>query len=63
MLNVTAVHELHGIREGATADHILGVWVDHINKIDDPCIEIMRETGAIFHTLCVSLLLSLRNHI
>lgn len=43
------MRKLHG--EGATAVHIIETWVNEIAKIDDPCLEVERHSGAIFHIL------------
>ncbi|PSR92063.1 hypothetical protein PHLCEN_2v4779, partial [Hermanssonia centrifuga] len=41
------IRKLHG--EGATAEKIITTYVDHFAKIEDPCLEVERHSGSIFH--------------
>ena len=43
------MRKLHG--EGATAEHIISVYLKYIADIEDPCLEVERFSGGIFHTL------------
>ena len=44
-----AVRAIHG--EGANALKILDTWKEYLAAIDDPCVEIARDSGSIFHVL------------
>ena len=43
------IRKLHG--EGADARHIIDTYVSYIKAIDDPCLEVERHSGSIFHIL------------
>ena len=43
------VRKLHG--EGADARKITDTWVRYIKDIEDPCLEVERHSGSIYHVL------------
>ncbi|EKM48643.1 uncharacterized protein PHACADRAFT_266233 [Phanerochaete carnosa HHB-10118-sp] len=47
IIRADEIRKLHG--EGADARKILDTWVDYIKDIDDPCLEVERYSGSIFH--------------
>ncbi|KAI0683421.1 hypothetical protein BC835DRAFT_1395213 [Cytidiella melzeri] len=46
-IRVVDIVNIHG--DNAPAMTIVKTWIDHINKIDDPCIHVVYEFGQIFN--------------
>lgn len=38
---------------GMTSEELISAFLDVINGIDDPCLEIYRHSGTVFHVLYV----------
>lgn len=55
IIRADVIRKLH--EEWAPAPKIMETWVNYIRKIDDPCLEVERDSGNIFHILCVFFLL------
>lgn len=49
VIRADEIRKLHG--EGADARKIIDTYLDYIKKIEDPCLEVERHSGSIFHIL------------
>ena len=49
VIRADEVRKLHG--EGADARKIIDTWVNYVRNIEDPCLEVERHSGSIFHIL------------
>ena len=43
------VHPLNG--DGVPAPVITATWIDYVSKINDPCIEVAKDAGLVYHVL------------
>lgn len=49
VIRADEVRKLHG--EGATALKITETWLEYLKNIEDPCVEVDRNSGSIYHVL------------
>ena len=49
VIRADEVRKLHG--DGADARKIIDTWVNYVRNIEDPCLEVERHSGSIFHIL------------